>query len=172
MPYRRKRPRFRAASALDWAGKCSHPAITLHRTYGVPYIPGSALKGLAANYARNRLDPEEWGTDTEAYRTMFGDTSSASYITFFDALYVPGSGHQHKPLWPDVITVHHPDYYQGNKPPADWDSPTPVSFLSATGTFLNAIGGEAPWVEKAFEILGYALSEEGIGAKRPVGTEG
>src|SRR5438034_11037837 len=26
-------------------------SIILHRTYGVPYIPGSALKGLAASYA-------------------------------------------------------------------------------------------------------------------------
>src|SRR5207302_10163433 len=34
-------------------------AITLHRTYGVPYIPGSALKGLAAAYVRQRLG-EAW----------------------------------------------------------------------------------------------------------------
>lgn len=144
-------------------------AITLHRTYGVPYIPGSALKGLAANYARNKLTEEDWRDTSDAYKTMFGDTKAAGYVTFFDALYVPGSGSQHKPLWPDVITVHHPNYYQGNEPPADWDSPTPVSFMSATGKYLLAIGGPEQWVTKAFEILTWALAEEGIGAKTSSG---
>lgn len=144
-------------------------AITLHRTYGVPYIPGSALKGLAANYARNRLSEKDWGEKSTAYKTMFGDTKSAGYVTFFDALYMPGSGHQSKPLHPDVITVHHPNYYQGSEPPADWDSPTPVPFLSATGKYLLAIGGPAEWVEKAYEILALALKEEGVGAKTSSG---
>ena len=34
-------------------------SITLHRTYGVPYIPGSGLKGLAANYAHKFLG-DDW----------------------------------------------------------------------------------------------------------------
>ncbi len=149
-------------------------AITLHRTYGVPYIPGSALKGLAANYARNKLDKDDWNTGSDAYRVMFGNTNSAGYVTFFDALYVPDSGHldrnKHpRPLWPDIITVHHPNYYQGDEPPADWDSPTPVPFVSATGTYLLAIGGPPEWVEKAYEILTLALNEEGIGAKTSSG---
>lgn len=148
-------------------------AITLHHTYGIPYIPGSALKGLAANYARNRLNKDDWNTKSDAYKVMFGETDSAGYVTFFDALYVPNSGRKNggkaQALWPDVITVHHPKYYQGAQPPADWDSPTPVPFLSATGTYLLAIGGPADWVEKAFEILACALAEEGVGAKTSSG---
>lgn len=144
-------------------------AITLHHTYGVPYVPGSALKGLAANYARNRLNPKSWGIGSDAYRTMFGDTSTAGYVTFFDALYVPGSGQQAKPLWPDVITVHHPDYYQGTGAPADWDNPTPISFLSATGNYLIAIAGDKAWSEQAFKILALALWEHGVGAKTSSG---
>lgn len=144
-------------------------AISLHRTYGVPYIPGSALKGLAASYARNRLNETAWAKSSNAYRTLFGDPTNTGYITFFDALYVPDSGYEKKALWPDVITVHHPEYYQGTKPPADWDSPTPIPFLSATGDYLVAIGGEPKWVEKAFEILALALEEMGIGAKTSSG---
>ncbi len=144
-------------------------AIALHRTYGVPYIPGSALKGLAANYARNKLDRNAWGVRSHAYQIMFGNTESAGYVTFFDALYVPDSGHRGKPLWPDIITVHHPRYYQDAEAPADWDSPTPVPFLSATGKYLLAIGGPAEWVEKAYQILALALNEEGIGAKTSSG---
>jgi CRISPR-associated protein Cmr6 len=145
-------------------------AITLHHTYGVPYIPGSALKGLAANYARNRLDATAWGVKSDAYQIMFGHTASAGYVTFFDALYVPDKEHDTKPLWPDVITVHHPDYYQrGNAAPADWDSPTPIPFVTATGDYLIAIGGDPAWVQKAFEILALALKEEGVGAKTSSG---
>jgi CRISPR-associated protein Cmr6 len=144
-------------------------AITLHHTYGVPYIPGSALKGLAASYARRRLTKETWGKGTSAYKTLFGDTDSAGYITFFDALYVPGTGYEKRPLWPDVITVHHPDYYQGDQAPADWDNPTPIPFLSATGDYLLALTGDPQWVGVAYKILAYALSEEGIGAKTSSG---
>src|SRR5450755_4152288 len=38
-------------------------SIALHHTYGVPYIPGSALKGLAASYARQRLNQKDWGKE-------------------------------------------------------------------------------------------------------------
>lgn len=145
-------------------------SISLHHTCGVPYIPGSALKGLAANYARNRLD-EKWQADADAYHIVFGDTKSAGYVTFYDALYIPGTAKAETPLALDVMNVHHPEYYRGEKdaPPADWDSPTPVSFLSATGSYLIAIHGPEVWVKAAFEILGYALKEEGIGAKTSSG---
>ncbi len=139
--------------------------ITIHRTYGVPYIPGSALKGLAARYARLRLG-DEWKKGTTAYQTLFGDTSTEGHVIFFDALYVPNSAKDDKPLLIDVITVHHPAYYQGaGSPPADWDSPTPIPFLSATGSFLIALYGPDKWVNAAFQILALALREEGIGAK-------
>jgi CRISPR-associated protein Cmr6 len=160
-------------------------AITLHRTYGVPYIPGSALKGLAASYARRRLDAE-WFKEkrpTRAYEVIFGETEDAGYVTFYDALYVPGSGHNAgrgpRALYADVLTVHHGDYYQGKLdaqqnaiPPADWDSPTPVPLLSATGSYLIALAADPAWEswrDAAFEILKLALAEEGVGAKTSSG---
>lgn len=143
-------------------------AITLHHTYGVPYLPGSALKGLAAHYARNRLNESDWGAKTPAYTTIFGQMEEAGYITFFDALYVPNSSSA--PLAPDVLTVHHRDYYgSGAQPPADWDSPNPVSFLTATGSYLLALAGPSKWVSVTFEILSAALKELGIGAKTSSG---
>jgi CRISPR-associated protein Cmr6 len=144
-------------------------SIALHHTYGVSFIPGSALKGLVAHYAKKHLEYADWGKASPAYHVVFGNTETAGYITFFDALYIPRSGYKGKALWPDIITVHHPDYYQsGDKPPADWDDPTPIPFLSATGRYLVALAGPAEkpeWVEKTFEILAYALEDEGIGAK-------
>lgn len=156
-------------------------SIILHRTYGVPYIPGSALKGLAASYAR-QLPGAAWNKESDAYRVVFGDTENAGYITFFDAFYIPGSAkkgqgaaQREQMLYQDVITVHHPSYYQGqNNAPADWDSPNPVPFLSATGSYLVALAapelqaGDA-WIEHTFSILEHALATLGIGAKTSSG---
>jgi len=140
-------------------------SITLNLTYGVPYIPGSALKGLAAAFARQHLG-EEWREGTPAYKTVFGDIESAGYVVFFDALPLPDSFSLH----PDVIAVHHREYYQGKpSPPADWDSPNPVPCLSATGSFLLALAGPSEWVERAFEILEGALVHLGVGAKTSSG---
>ncbi len=154
-------------------------SVTLHHTYGVPYIPGSALKGLAASYAHKRLG-DKWKKGSEAYKVVFGDTNNAGYIIFFDALYIPGTGHKHngkmQMLYPDVITVHHQKYFQEteNALPADWDSPNPVPFLSATGKYLialaaPALGSNSPWLTKTFEILEHALRDMGIGAKTSSG---
>lgn len=148
-------------------------SVKLHHTYGVPYIPGSALKGLAASYARNRIGGV-WakGKHNHAYNIVFGRTEEAGYISFHDALYIPALA-AGQPLRSDVITVHHPDYYANkNKPPADWDDPNPVPFLSATGEYLvalSAIPGCEMWLAQAWKILERALREEGIGAKTSSG---
>jgi CRISPR-associated protein Cmr6 len=149
-------------------------SISLHRTYGVPYIPGSALKGLAANYARLHLDAD-WQKSGKYYTIVFGNTDDSGYVTFFDALYIPDTGYKGLALYPDVITVHHPEYYQGvQKVSSDSDSPIPVPFLSATGTYLIALA--APdleqadaWISITFQVLENALKTLGIGAKTSSG---
>ncbi len=140
-------------------------SVTVHHTYGVPYIPGSALKGLAASFTRQHLG-DEWQMESDAYQILFGNTETAGYVTFFDAMPQPNSVHLH----PDVLTVHHRDYYRdGSEPPADWDSPNPVPFPSATGKFLLALRGPEEWVETAFTTLEHALRIFGIGAKTSSG---
>lgn len=145
-------------------------SISLHRTYGVPYIPGSALKGLARRFAAK---VESWSAAHS--RVVFGNEkndneATSGYLTFFDALYVPGSDTKGHGLHSDVMTVHHQDYYmKDNVPPADWDDPNPVSFLSATGKYLVALAGPPRWVGATFKLLQIALAEEGIGAKTSSG---
>jgi CRISPR-associated protein Cmr6 len=146
-------------------------SITLHHTYGVPYIPGSALKGLARHYANEYVD----GWKKEHSVIVFGndkksDDATAGYITFFDALYVPPQHGTEKFLHSDVMTVHHGDYYmKGTVAPADWDDPNPIPFISATGIYLLALAGPDDWIEPTFKLLKLALSEEGIGAKTSSG---
>ncbi|HLH60324.1 MAG TPA: type III-B CRISPR module RAMP protein Cmr6 [Ktedonobacteraceae bacterium] len=149
-------------------------SVTLHKTYGVPYIPGSALKGLAASYARQRLT-EDWQKGREAYQVIFGDPDEAGYITFFDALYIPEPGTKKRVLYPDVISTHHQKYYQNfAQTPADWDDPIPIPFLTATGDYMIALAAPElnerdAWIEKTFTILKYALADMGIGAKTSSG---
>jgi CRISPR-associated protein Cmr6 len=157
-------------------------SITLHRTYGVPYIPGSALKGLAASYA-SRFMGDDWKKVSEetnkigkAHKLMFGSQDSAGYVIFHDALYVPNS-YGKNPLATDILTVHHQKYYEGKgDAPADWDNPIPIPLLSAQGRYLlvvSANSGDPKFDEKmtslAIDILKHALNEEGIGAKTSSG---
>jgi len=149
-------------------------SITLHRTYGVPIIPGSALKGLAAAAAHKHLEHPDWlkiredGTMGPSHRILFGDTESSGYVTFHDALWIPEGERLFLDL--DVMTVHHPGYYQQEGlPPADWDNPTPVAFLSARGRFLLAVTGPEEWAKAAMDILTEALDQDGIGAKTAAG---
>ena len=151
-------------------------AISLHHTYGVPYIPGSALKGLAANFARHFCG-DDWREDQENYKITFGLTDESGCVIFFDALYIPTSDPAAKPLRADVLTVHHEKYYQGSArhpvAPTDYDDPNPVPFLSARGKYLIALaapsdGGQA-WLDEVFAILRLALSEIKVGGKTSSG---
>ncbi|MFV0388481.1 MAG: type III-B CRISPR module RAMP protein Cmr6 [Pyrinomonadaceae bacterium] len=146
--------------------------IALHRIFGVPFIPGSALKGLVAHFLQN-YGGDDWNETSQNYITIFGNQEKAGFITFHDALlFVPKDGNSKHSLCADVMTTHHPDYYAPNNrtiPPADWDNPNPVPFISATGDFLIAVSGPNHWVELTFQILKFALQDEGIGAKTSSG---
>ncbi|GMV36327.1 MAG: hypothetical protein AMXMBFR61_08350 [Fimbriimonadales bacterium] len=162
-------------------------SITLNRIYGVPILPGSALKGVARSYYENELrpaDPEERKKHRETGDDLFGweakegeqgkekEEAKSGCVTFFDAWYIPGSTKDDKPLRPDVITVHHPAYYQnsGQEPPTDFDDPTPVGFISARGSFLLAVQGpDEQWTNLAMEVLTRALAHYGVGGKTSSG---
>ena len=163
--------------------------IRLHHTYGMPIIPGSALKGLAAHYCH-----EVWGeisrgdsapieskrfrrgwkeANYEYHETMFGVTDDSGCIAFHDAWLTPDSP---SPLVLDVMTPHHPKWLDGAVPPTDFDSPTPVPFVSVTGTFRVAVSWHGPtsdkarnWTELARLLLCDALKEWGVGGKTSSG---
>lgn len=150
-------------------------SVALLRAWGVPYIPGSALKGLASSAAHRRggtawqraevTPPREAGDDA---KTLFGDTSTQGVVTFHDAWWMPEK--DKLPLDLDVMTVHHPDYYgSGKSGPADWDEPNPVPFLTAQGSYLVALSGPASWVEAARAWLEIGLRDDGVGAKTRAG---
>ena len=171
--------------------------IRLHHTYGMPLIPGSALKGLAAHYChqvwgatdKNFQKPTE--PEAEAYRRflggqgprpednfhrlLFGTTDDSGCIVFHDAWLTPDSP---TPLVLDVMTPHHMKWNEVDSPtaPTDFDNPTPVPFLSMTGAFRVAVSWHGPtsdkaknWTELAFSLLRDALKDWGIGGKTTSG---
>ncbi len=164
--------------------------IRLHHTYGVPIVPGSALKGLTAHYC-DRVWGEADGRFKkdagEFFKTIFGTTEDAGHIVFHDAWITPESlAGNDSGLVLDVMTPHHGDYYSGNTrersggkkdivPPTDFDDPNPVAFLSVTGRFLVAVSCDAGgpegdnWSQLALDLLQEALRDWGAGGKTSSG---
>jgi len=138
--------------------------ITLHRLFGLPIVPGSALKGAARAYAKLVKGKPDDDADLIA---VFGTTEQAGSVIFFDAIPLEVPKFQL-----DIMNPHYPNYYrtQGQNPPADWESPNPVFFLTVSETpYLFAIAARS---EQGNRLLGFAenwlkgaLKELGIGAK-------
>jgi|GEM_PF-1654803 len=113
--------------------------ITLHHVYGIPYIPGSSLKGMLRTFMINELYGYEKQSETNAlkngiFRSIFGcpeqsaDNGAKGNIQFFDAFPIDSVE-----VEPDIINNHYQSYYDGDTPPADWINPNPVFFLTVKG---------------------------------------
>lgn len=162
--------------------------LRLHHTYGVPIIPGSALKGLAAHYCRdvwgqrrtNSIADENrpYQRSGQFHDLVFGTTDDGGVIIFHDAWVTPESLDQGA-LQLDVMTPHHPKWQTNEAPPTDFDSPVPVSFLSVTGSFQMRLSWNGPvgtppdlateWTGRAMTILKEAIAEWGVGGKTSSG---
>jgi len=162
--------------------------LRLHHTYGVPMIPGSALKGLASHYCHDiwgQRHDENASEENELFRRggghhslLFGTTEDGGMITFHDAWVTPASLRDGS-LRLDVMTPHHPKWQTNDAPPSDFDSPVPVSFLSAVGTFEVRLSWSGPaatprdqaeaWTSLAMKVLEQALTEWGVGGKTTSG---
>lgn len=141
--------------------------VTTSHAYGMPLIPGSAVKGVCRAAAR-RLN-----LGAEAVRWMFGaetaEAAEAGGLVFHDAWWV--GGRNDRPFVCEVVTPHHAEYYgsQGETPATDFDSPIPAYQIAVTGAFHFAIEGDPAWTRVAARLLQMTLVETGIGGKRSSG---
>lgn len=173
--------RSRCALGLGGGGPLENGLAT-HHTYGVPILSGSSLRGLAASFAARHYAGWQRDQASSAHAALFGrkpnsegqtkDSGNAGLVSFLDALPLPTKWTLHL----EVMTVHHQHYYGGQAvPPADWDSPVPIPFLSVTGTFelILSVNAQVDDADEALdavtELLTRALDEEGIGAKTSSG---
>jgi len=150
--------------------------LAIHHTYGTPYLPGSALKGLLRRAAdRFGLSPQEkavlLGEGPDPKRKTQGNPA---YLVYWDGWLDPASA---QPFQKDVIAVHHPNYYstRGQVWPSDFDDPNPVSFLTIKPGVKFHIPISCPaenaqdWPHKAAEILKWGLENLGLGGKTNAG---
>lgn len=159
--------------------------ITLHHTYGVPFIPGSAIKGVISHYF-NELDYlNKQNEDDEKLKqirkqiksTLFGteasstnkqDSGSAGSVIFNDAWWIP----EDKALAPEIVTVHAVEYYKNkgkNHPHPDFESPNPNPQIAIQGSFFFSVEGTPELAEYAIALLKRAMQEKGIGGKTSSG---
>ncbi|MBV6443389.1 MAG: hypothetical protein EPGJADBJ_05128 [Saprospiraceae bacterium] len=159
-------------------------SMTLHRTYGIPYIPGSAIKGVVRSVviADNHNNNEKEAIGNEQFCRVFGCPAkierTESYfrearegrLLFFDAFPMDAPV-----LETDIMNPHYPKYYGGDQPPADWQSPVPIIFLTVgkNTRFRFVIGvrktEDRDLLQVVWEWLQKALTDKGIGAKTAVG---
>lgn len=150
---------------------------SLSRNYGMPYIPGSSVKGIARAWANQHLVGH-----SDELEQLFGTADSeqpyrvSGLVTFHDAWWIPDPvKKEHKPFVLDVVTTHHQDYYNGKKidgeqvGPSDKDSPIPNHLLAVQGSFLFVLEGEPAAIELCQTLLEKALADNGIGAKTAAG---
>lgn len=158
-------------------------SLTIHPIWGVPIIPGSALKGLARAALADQLASHELDS-------LLGTNDQAGRITFYDA--VPTKGEFTLAL--DGQTPHHGAYYGSADPdgsdeparprraaapavstaPTDADSPVPFSFLTVVKTdFMVHVGARSKSdedaLDKVWSALARALADLGIGGKTSAG---
>lgn len=187
---------------VDWrlvvgfgSGSVYETSMTLHHVYGIPYIPGSAVKGVVRSFIiteafgynngeLNLKDAEERALKDEMFCDIFGCPEQSFYkearagkITFMDAF--PTSSLTIKS---DVMTPHYSKYYSdpsSKTAPADHLNPEPHIFLTVEDTLFRFYLLTKKKCERVFNIglgghtilewLKKALSEHGIGAKTAVG---
>ncbi len=126
-------------------------SLTLHHIWGVPYIPGSSLKGVCRQVAFWKLVEEEkieegkledfqkkfYGDltiddkKTLNYQLLFGAQDFKGLLLFLDAY--PECENDQKIFKLDIMNPHYSSYYgddSGKTPPADWENPIPIFFLT------------------------------------------
>lgn len=168
---------FRTTSRFVTGLGRRHPVengFAWHSTLGVPYLPGSSVKGMVRAWTR-LVAPEDgermrrlFGRDADE-RSEGGQESQQGAVAFLDAI----------PCRPprlavDVMTPHYANWTEDD-PPGDWRSPVPVFFLTTEqgARFLfgvipaGNVSGED--LDRVMDWLAGALDWAGAGAKTAAG---
>lgn len=146
-----------------------HPTevgFAFERITGVPYLPGSSVKGLAraaATFDDEPLREELLGPD----RIDKESDAKTGDLVFLDAY--PNEWPQ---LAVDIINCHHQNYYADKGAPLESDDPIPVYFLTvAPGTTwtFRILSRSRQHAERGAQWLKDGLKLWGAGAKTAVG---
>lgn len=158
--------------------------------YGLPYLPGSGVKGVLRQSARE-LASGQWGDrlgwDDHAIEVLFGKDArdgkdhQRGALTFWDVVPVVKGGK----LLIEVMTGHLSHYYQKGESPHESGQPVPINFLTVPPgstfsfqvqcdlLFLKRLDGEDAIAQDWKRLLPVAFAHAfvwlGFGAKTAVG---
>lgn len=128
----------------------------LHGTYGVPVLPGSAIKGVVRAAGRD-------DDDSDQLPAVAGTPAGRGSVLFLDALPVASGA---DPVTVDVLTRHG----------REWEQPIPVKFLTVNHrlTFRVHVVGIGPFAEELVDLYARpwverAVTDLGVGAKTSAG---
>lgn len=159
--------------------------------YGIPYLPGSGVKGVLRQ-AAVELASGEWGEtqgwNDAAIHALFGyeaqtkeEQNTQGALRFWDV--IPGIKGDY--LAVEIMTPHYSEYYKGNETPHDSGQPSPIFFLAVPeGSNFNfhiecntqrlahlasELLQENQWQQLISAALNHAFEWLGFGAKTSVG---
>lgn len=162
-------------------GETGEVSITIHPIYGIPYIPGSSLKGVVRHWfikayfdGREKKFLDEDGQMAEIGRFVFGAENQKAAVQFHDILI-----YEKAQIRFDTMTPHFAKYYSGKEHavPDGSEEPIPIPFytilvpeveiffsVQIQKKYDPVLLGKvvAQWTEKA-------LTQWGIGAKTSSG---
>jgi CRISPR-associated protein Cmr6 len=154
--------------------------LTLHSIYGLPIIPGSALKGLTRAYAATedtamyidkpdkpgeKAPSTELANDPADIQRIFGKQDDAGTVIFFDAIVMNKFS-----LTLDIMNPHYSNYYGKGDAPSNDQNPIPIPFLTiSNATFQFAVAprdnSKQQDADRAKGWLKLALQDYGVGSK-------
>ncbi|MYC75352.1 type III-B CRISPR module RAMP protein Cmr6 [Candidatus Poribacteria bacterium] len=177
-----------ATSRIDWrmvvglgGNHVQETNMTLHHVYGIPYLPGSALKGVVRSWVIQEYfgndeklatrdiearDPADLKQKKKNFVDVFGSQKSAGMVQFFDAL--PNSG-VHFDV--DIMNPHFSDYYTRGAFPTDYQRLIQIYFLTLKNTHFRflIVAKETGPLQLVTDWFTEAIANQGFGAKSAVG---
>jgi CRISPR-associated protein Cmr6 len=164
-----------------------HPVengFSWHPTLAVPYLAGSAVKGLVKAWVEMNDELSSKEEKEARLKSWFGTADKtevaeqAGDFIFFDA--IPD---KQPTLVCDIMTPHMGKWYENENKngstdsdavPADWHEPTPIPFLSVKKarfifSIVPRVESKINQLEDVFEALENALQWLGAGAKTAAG---
>ena len=141
--------------------------MTLHHIYGIPYIPGSAVKGVLRHWwlQEDFDNNEDKALKNKNFLALFGSQEQRGEVQFLDAY--PKQVHFAK----DIMNPHYPEYYSGSAPPTDSQNPRPINFLTVEKAAFrfSFLAKKQELLDKLKARFEDVLELKGIGAKTAVG---
>lgn len=155
--------------------------MTLDHVYGVPYLPGSAFKGIVRGWViqedfngdeklamRDIEDSDDVDLKKKKnnFFDVFGNQKSMGQVQFFSAYPT-----NNVVLSLDIMNPHFPNYYTGTELPTDTQNPNPINFLTLKQTLFRFIllSTKQDLIDITRDWTDKALKSKGLGAKTASG---